>query len=62
MENQTEQISPSLLQFVSDGTPDSVISRYASLPSRAAEADYGELDTDIVVLDTETTGFSFNHD
>lgn len=62
MENQTEQISPALLQFVSDGTPDSIISRYASLPSRAAEADYGELDTDIVVLDTETTGFSFNHD
>lgn len=62
MENQTEQISPALLQFVSDGTPDSIISRYASLPSRAAEADFGELDTDIVVLDTETTGFSFNHD
>lgn len=62
MEKQTEQISDSLRSFISDGTPESIVNRYASLAARAAQADYGDLDTDIVVVDTETTGFSFNHD
>ena len=36
--------------------------RYASLPEIAATMDFGDLDHNVVVLDTETTGFSFNHD
>ena len=62
MEKQSSQISESLLNFIMDGTPDEVVRRYAGLSQRASEADYGDLDTDIVVLDTETTGFSFHHD
>lgn len=41
------------------GTPASVRSRYASLAERAAHEDFGLLEEDIVVLDTETTGLSF---
>lgn len=49
-------------RFVTDGTPEEVVRRYAALPERARGADYGEFDCNIVVLDTETTGFSLNHD
>lgn len=62
MEKQTEQIPASLREFISDGTSENIAKRYASLAARAKEADYGELDRNIVVLDTETTGFSFHHD
>lgn len=62
MDNQNAQILESLMPFISDGTSEEIIERYASLPGRAKEADYGSLDENIVVLDTETTGFSFNHD
>lgn len=41
------------------GTPDEVRERYLSLPTRAQLADYGPLEDDVVVLDTETTGLSF---
>ena len=41
------------------GTPASVRDRYASLAERAAYEDFGLLEEDIVVLDTETTGLSF---
>ncbi len=51
-----------LKRFVTEGTPDEVFARYASLPQRAAQSDFGEFDRNIVVLDTETTGFSLNHD
>lgn len=51
-----------MTDFVIDGTPEDIISRYASLPSNAAQADYGEFDTNIVVLDTETTGISLKKD
>lgn len=49
-------------RFIADGTCPEVVERYALLPSQAAAADYGELDRNIVVIDTETTGFSLNHD
>lgn len=49
-------------EFVTDGTPLDVIARYARLPEEAASADYGELDTNVVVIDTETTGISYQHD
>lgn len=51
-----------LAEFIADGTPLDIVSRYASLPAHVREADYGEFDRNIVVLDTETTGFSLNHD
>ena len=45
-----------------DGTPDDVIERYQSLPALAEKSDFGELDRNVVVIDTETTGLSFSHD
>lgn len=48
--------------FISDGTPDRVKDRYAHLYENAKNADFGDLDENVVVIDTETTGFSFNHD
>ena len=62
MDTQTAPEQDALQSFISDGTPDAIRARYASLPALAAELDFGELDRSIVVLDTETTGFSFNHD
>jgi len=47
---------------ISDGTPEDVIERYESLADIAATTDFGTLDRNVVVIDTETTGFSFNHD
>lgn len=41
------------------GTPDSVRASYLSLAERARTADFGPLEEDVVVLDTETTGLSF---
>ena len=55
-------MSDNLLSFICDGTPQAVIDRYASLSAAAKASGYGELDRNIVVIDTETTGFSFNHD
>ncbi|OUO92543.1 DNA polymerase III subunit epsilon [Gordonibacter sp. An230] len=62
MDKQAASGQDALQSFISDGTPDLIRARYASLPALAAELDFGELDRSIVVLDTETTGFSFNHD
>ncbi len=45
-----------------DGTPESVVRRYAGLSRLADASDFGPLDRNVVVLDTETTGVSFNHD
>lgn len=62
MQNKEQAIQGDLLAFISDGTPQSVIDRYAQLSDLAERSDFGEFDRDIVVIDTETTGFSFNHD
>lgn len=48
--------------YISDGTPERVRERYRRLSDLAKESDFGNLDENIVVIDTETTGFSFNHD
>lgn len=48
--------------YVIDGTPLDIRERYASLSAYAANADFGTLDRNVVVLDTETTGFSFKND
>ncbi len=47
---------------ITDGTPIDVIERYASLKDLADRLDFGALDENVVVLDTETTGLSFSHD
>ncbi len=52
----------SVYDFVSQGTPDDIVRRYASLKEAAERADFGDLDRNVVVLDTETTGFSQSHD
>ena len=52
----------SISDYILDGTPADVIERYTSLPALAEETDFGVLDRNIVVLDTETTGLSYNHD
>ncbi len=62
MENQSTHAHDTLQSFISDGTPEAIRARYESLSWAAAQADYGELDRNIVVIDTETTGLSFNHD
>ena len=40
-------------------TPDEVRARYLTLAERARNTDFGPLEEDMVVLDTETTGLSF---
>lgn len=45
-----------------DGTPRTVIERYARLPETAASTDFGDLDSNVVVIDTETTGVSYQND
>ncbi len=62
MENLKKETSTALLKFISEGTCPAIIERYASLSEISAKSYFGELDEDIVVLDTETTGFSFSHD
>lgn len=54
--------SNQLAQYISDGTAAAIVERYASLPAHAASSDYVDFDRNIVVLDTETTGFSLIHD
>lgn len=51
-----------LSEYICDGTPQRIVERYASLPQLAQEMDFGPFDTNVVVLDTETTGVSFKHD
>lgn len=51
-----------IAKYILDGTPSDVIARYESLPERAASNDFGLLDRNVVVLDTETTGLSYNRD
>ena len=48
--------------YISDGTPERVRERYRRLSDLAQASDFGALDENVVVIDTETTGFSFNHD
>ena len=62
MDKQNEHEHDALQSFISDGAPTAIRERYASLPAIAAASDFGELDRNLVVLDTETTGFSFHHD
>ena len=58
----SSEIPLALRQYISDGTPFEIQERYASLPKIAELSDFGVFDEDVVVIDTETTGFSFHHD
>ena len=62
MESVNPQAICGIRASVTDGTPDDVVERYESLRGVAERVDFGDLDHDVVVVDTETTGFSFNHD
>ena len=53
------QATSTLDGILMPGTPASVCAHYQTLASRAEQADFGVLEQDIVVLDTETTGLSF---
>ena len=59
---QIDDQHTSVYDFVTDGTPADVVERYASLKTQALHADYGDLDRNIVVIDTETTGVSERKD
>ena len=59
---QIDDQHTSVYDFVTDGTPADVAARYASLKTQALHADYGDLDRNIVVIDTETTGVSERKD
>lgn len=48
--------------FLSEATPASIRERYHALATLAEASDFGVLDQDVVVIDTETTGVSFKSD
>ena len=58
----TIQVMTDIRHYILDGTPPDVIARYEQLPELASQSDFGALDSNVVVVDTETTGFSFTHD
>lgn len=62
METQNAEAASRLDTYILENTPERIRERYHSLNRYAAEHSFGELDEDVVVIDTETTGFSFNHD
>ena len=62
MKKQTTQQPRELQKYISEGACEAIRLRYSALVETAARADFGELDRNLVVIDTETTGFSFNHD
>lgn len=62
MEKLKKDSNASLIKYIADGTCQAIVDRYLSLQEQAHKLDFGELDEDIIVLDTETTGFSLNHD
>ena len=51
-----------ITKYILDGTPSDIIGRYESLVDFAATVDFGVLDRNVVVLDTETTGLSYSRD
>lgn len=52
------QVPEHLYKAILEGTPADIIARYASLKDAAKREDFGEYDTNIIVIDTETTGVS----
>ena len=62
MIRDTTPLESQLKDFITDGAPEDVVALYESLPRLAREGEFGVFDENVVVLDTETTGFSLNHD
>lgn len=62
MSRDTTPLQGQLRTFITEGTPAEVVALYESLPERAQNSHFGPFDGNVVVLDTETTGFSLNHD
>lgn len=58
MDRPTATTTP-LEQLIMPGTSQQVVRNYLSLCARAQEMDFGPLEEDFVVIDTETTGLSF---
>lgn len=54
-----QDIPPALAAIITPGTDDDVVASYATLASRAQVAEFGLLEDDVVVIDTETTGLDF---
>ncbi len=55
----TQKTSPALATIITPGTDADIVSNYATLASRAQVRDFGLLEDDVVVVDTETTGLDF---
>ena len=51
-----------MTDHILDGTPSDIVNRYESLADFAEHTDFGILDDNVVVIDTETTGLSFTRD
>lgn len=62
MEKQNLTAAERLKTYLLENTPERIVARYEQLQDYAAAHNFGALDEDVVVLDTETTGFSFHHD
>ena len=62
MTEHKQVATESLMNFILDGTCESTVRRYAGLVEKAAAEHYDAFDDDLVVVDTETTGFSFTND
>lgn len=62
MEKQSTHKLSNLDTYILENTPQRTRDRYHGLAEYAQTHDFGVLDEDVVVIDTETTGFSFNHD
>lgn len=55
-------VSKDLLANIMEGTPQDVIDVYAGLLEVSKKKDFGDYETNVVVIDTETTGVSFKKD
>ena len=62
MEEQKKDLNDTIGRFIVEGTAHDIVERYQSLAELAKQLNFGVLDEDVVVIDTETTGFSLNHD
>lgn len=62
MANDNDETLKRITDSVLEGTPEDIIRRYAGLKRVAEKRTFGDLDRNIVVVDTEATGLSFAHD
>ncbi len=54
-----QPIYPALEAIITPGTDRDVVEKYATLAERAKSYDFGLLEDDVVIIDTETTGLDF---